>query len=382
MPNPPFKIDPSLTSAFQALDDAVGEAGLDDYGEEPLRAVVVGGGTGAPVSIRSLLSLGIQTSAVVAMADDGGSTGILREAANVTPPGDVRKCIAAFADDPYDPLVRAFKYRLEIADGHALGNLMLAALEDACGSFSRAIEICENLLNAQGRVFPSTLDHVTLTAETKDGRVLDGQAVACHSKTALQRVWLHSDEGEGGYIAANKQAIRAILDADLIVLGPGSLFTSIIPNILVPGILEAIRQSSAAVVFVCSVADVQGETWGLSAKEHIQALYEHGMGGLIDYMLVHSKVPLRAESPGTSSFIAVSGEDGLNSSTADLEDLQLAHSVRPVRIDYQDVQAIQAKGTIVISRDLVDSSHPTWHSPSALRDAILQVIKLMQARRD
>lgn len=380
MANAPFRIEPSMTSAFKALDEAVIAAVDDEVAEEPTVAVVIGGGTGAPVSIRSLLSLGIETSAVVAMADDGGSTGILRETANVTPPGDVRKCLAAFADDPYDPLVRAFKYRLDIADGHALGNLMLAALEDASGSFTKAVEICERLLSAQGHVYPSTLDHVTLVAETKDGKLLDGQAVACHSATALQHVALKSEDGLP-YISANKSAIRAILDADLIVLGPGSLFTSIITNILVPGILEAIKQSDAAVLFVCSLADAQGETWGLSAREHYQALADHGLEGRIDYMLVHTPVPLRAESPGMGSFIAASGEDGSHSSTADLEDIQLSGDIRPVRIDYADMQAIQSQGTVVISRDLADREHPTWHAPGALRDAILQVIKLVRARQ-
>lgn len=377
----PFRMDPSMTSAFEALDDAVLAASLDVDDDAPMRAVVVGGGTGAPVSIRSLLSLGVETSAVVAMADDGGSTGILREAADVTPPGDVRKCIAAFADDPYDPLVRAFKYRLEIADGHALGNLMLAALEDASGSFAKAIEICEGLVGAQGHVHPSTFDHVTLVAETKDGRLLDGQAVACHSTTALQRVALVREDGSP-HVSANKAAIRALLDADLVVLGPGSLFTSIIPNILVPGILEAIRQSSAPVLFVCSLADAQGETWGLSAREHYQALVDHGMEGLVDYMLVHSPVPLRAESPGMGSFMAASGEEGANASTSDMEDVQLAGDVRPVRVDYHDVQAIQAAGTVVLSRNLADREHPTWHSPAALREAMLQVMKLARARID
>ncbi len=182
---------------------------------------------------------------------------------------------------------------------------MLAALEDASGSFVKAIEICETLLRAQGHVYPSTLDHVTLCAETRDGQVLDGQAVACRAATALQRGALRNEAG-ASHISANKAAIRAILDADLVVLGPGSLFTSIIPNILVPGILEAVRQSEAACLFVCSLADAQGETWGLSAREHYQALVDHGMGGLIDFMLVHTPVPLRAESPGMDSFIAAS----------------------------------------------------------------------------
>ncbi len=375
----PFHIDPSATGAFQALGDAVmmGEAAGEV--EESIEAVVIGGGTGAPVSIRTLMSLGISTSAVVAMADDGGSTGILRDKANVTPPGDIRKCIAAFADDPTDPLVRAFKYRFAVADDHALGNLLLAALEDASGSFPEAIRICERLVNAQGHVYPSTLDHVTLTARTRDGRTLDGQAVACHSKTALESVRLASDADA---IRAYRPAIKAIERADLIVLGPGSLFTSIIPNLLVPGVVDAIQRSRGSVLFVCSLADVQGETWGLSAREHLSALFDHGMFGLIDYMLVHTPVQLRAESPATGSFIAVAGDEPEYASMSDLDDLRLSEGIRPVSISYQDVLAIQAEGPVVIARDLADARHPTWHSPSALREAVLQVVRLMLSRRD
>lgn len=375
----PFHIDPSATGAFRALDDSVLAGEVPAEVDEPIEAVVIGGGTGAPVSIRTLLSLGITTSAVVAMADDGGSTGILRDKANVTPPGDIRKCIVAFADDPTDPLVRAFKYRFAAADDHALGNLLLAALEDAAGSFPEAIRICEGLVNAQGHVYPSTLDHVTLKARTKDGRTLDGQAVACHSRTALESVRL---VGDGEAIRPYRPALKAIERADLIVLGPGSLFTSIIPNLLVPGILEAIQRSRGSVLFVCSLADVQGETWGLSAKEHLQALFDHGMYGLVDYMLVHTPVQLRAESPATGSFIAVAGDEPEHGSTSDLDDLRLSEGIRPVSITYQDVLAIQAQGPVVISRNLADSYQPTWHNPAALRDAILQVVRLMLSRRD
>ena len=129
---PAFRIDPSATASFSAIKDKIPRIEMRIGPGRHLRAVVIGGGTGAPMSIRTLLSLGVETSAVVAMADDGGSTGVLREEADVTPPGDIRKCIAAFAKDPSDPLVRAFKYRFAVARDHALGNLMLAALEDAC----------------------------------------------------------------------------------------------------------------------------------------------------------------------------------------------------------------------------------------------------------
>ena len=153
MTTPAFTHDPSATAAFAALDPAPAVVAPGEH----VRAVVIGGGTGAPVSIRTLLSMGLETSAVVAMADDGGSTGVLREEANVTPPGDVRKCLAAMAADPNDPLVRAFKYRFPFAGNHTLGNLMLSALEDAAGSFPEAIAICEKLLDAQGRVYLSLI---------------------------------------------------------------------------------------------------------------------------------------------------------------------------------------------------------------------------------
>lgn len=251
----PFAYDPAATAAFARLRSEVGEEVLHDTAA-PVKAVVIGGGTGAPVSIRTLLSLEAEVSAVVAMADDGGSTGILREEAGVLPPGDIRKCLAAMAADDSDPLTRAFKYRFSFARNHTLGNLMLSALEDATGSFPEAIAICGRLLGARGRVYPSTLEKVVLCAEACDGVFLGGQARACKSKTALHRAWLESDQP----IRAYEPALDAIRQADLIVLGPGSLFTSIIPNLLVPGVIDAIRESRGATMFVCSLADMQGET--------------------------------------------------------------------------------------------------------------------------
>ncbi|EOS52437.1 gluconeogenesis factor YvcK family protein [Adlercreutzia caecimuris] len=374
-----FRVDPAATAAFSALKSALPNLGGLDADERALRAVVIGGGTGAPVSIRTLLSLGVTTSAVVAMADDGGSTGVLREEADATPPGDIRKCLVAFAKDPADPLVRALKYRFAVARDHALGNLLLTALEDACGSFPEAIAVCERLVDAQGHVYPSTLDHVVLSARTCDGRVLDGQAVACHSRTALESVWLAGEDGRAP--RPFEPALQAIREADLIVLGPGSLFTSIIPNLLIPGVVDAIRESRGRVLFVCALADVQGETWGLTAREHFEALAAHGMEGLVDYMLVHSKVPLRAESPATGSFAAISGADLEHASTSDLNDTQLIRGVRPISISYADMLAIQARGPIVISRNLADPERPTWHSPFALRDAFQNVIRLSRSRR-
>lgn len=369
----PFSQDPSNTAAFAAIS-----------GSQPLvsqngsaKAVVIGGGTGAPVSIRTLLSMGFETSAVVAMADDGGSTGILREEANVTPPGDVRKCLAAFAADPNDPLTRAFKYRFEFARNHTLGNLMLSALEDATGSFPEAIAICEKLLDARGHVHPSTLDRVTLCAQTRDGARLTGQANACRSATALQYVWLQASCEPRPY----GPALEAIRSADLIVLGPGSLFTSIIPNLLIPGVIDAIRASRGRTLFVCSLADMQGETWGLSAKEHVDALMDHGMRGLLDYVLIHTPEPLRPEGVSSESFNAAVDNLGGSVMGDAASDSLLAGDIRPVAITYADVRAIQEEGPVVVARNLVDPLRPTWHDPRALRAAFAGVMRLCRSPR-
>lgn len=377
-----FSLDPSSTQAFKAIgslkDHLVHRK--DSLDPSKLKAVVIGGGTGAPVSIRTLLALGVQTSAVVAMADDGGSTGILREEAHVTPPGDVRKCLAAFAADPDDPLTKAFKYRFDFARNHTLGNLMLSALENATGSFPEAIKICGQLLGARGHVYPSTLNNVTLCARTLDGRVLRGQALASHSSTALEQVWLESPEECLPYM----EAIRAIRQADLIVLGPGSLFTSIIPNLLVPGIVDAIAQSHAYTVFVCSLADQQGETWGLSAREHVEALLRHGMRDKLDYALIHSSGKPKKSRFTTGAFEAIAGPASLESAMTEMRDgknLPARVKIRSVKIKQEDINAIQDQGPVVILRDMKDPLRPTWHDPSALADAFMGVFKLCRSQQ-
>lgn len=377
-----FSLDPSSTQAFKAIgslkDHLVHRK--DSLDPSKLKAVVIGGGTGAPVSIRTLLALGVQTSAVVAMADDGGSTGILREEAHVTPPGDVRKCLAAFAADPDDPLTKAFKYRFDFARNHTLGNLMLSALENATGSFPEAIKICGQLLGARGHVYPSTLNNVTLCARTLDGRVLRGQALASHSSTALEQVWLESPEECLPYM----EAIRAIRQADLIVLGPGSLFTSIIPNLLVPGIVDAIAQSHAYTVFVCSLADQQGETWGLSAREHVEALLRHGMRDKLDYALIHSSGKPKKSRFTTGAFEAIAGPASLESAMTEMRDgknLPARVKIRSVKITQEDIDAIRDQGPVVILRDMKDPLRPTWHDPSALADAFMGVFKLCRSQQ-
>ncbi|MBO4353057.1 MAG: YvcK family protein, partial [Eggerthellaceae bacterium] len=237
----------------------------------------------------------------------------------------------------------AFKVRFGFANNHTLGNLMLSALEVTSGGFPEAIAICEELLGARGKVYPSTLDRVTLVAKTGDGRTLEGQAVACHSRSALRRVALKSDSE----ILAYQPACKALMEADLIVLGPGSLFTSIIPNLIVPGIVDAIRASHATTVFVCSLADMQGETRGMTPLEHFDALCAHGMEGLVDFMLAQSIVP--------------EDDDG--------------RFKRLLVIDDNEASAVERRGTSVMRRDLVDHDQPTWHDPVKLRHAFAEVLK-------
>ena len=363
----PFSTDPSASTSFERIKQ-MGVYTNNQNKITPLshlKAVVIGGGTGAPMSIGTLLSMGIQTSAVVAMADDGGSTGKLRECAGVTPPGDIRKCLAAFAYDRNDPLTKAFKYRFEFANNHTLGNLMLSALEDATGSFPEAIAICEELLHARGHVYPSTLDEIVLCAETYDESVLRGQARASHSDKTLKRVWLESK----GEVSAYSAALKAIDQADLIVLGPGSLFTSIIPNLLVPGISDAIKHSRAKTIFVCSLADMQGETWGLSAAEYVEALMQHGMQDILDYALIHSFEPLQ----GAVSF--KHNLFGRSHAEKAYEKRDKQAGIRRVYIDRDQARAIQDKGCAVMVRDFVDPERLTWHNPVALRQAFEEVIE-------
>lgn len=314
-----------------------------------MRGVVLGGGTGAPKSIRALLSLGFETAAVVAMADDGGSTGILRERAGATPPGDIRKCLAAMASDASDPFVRAFQRRFAFADDHALGNLLLYALEGETGSFPEAIAVCERLLGARGHVYPSTLSNISLSAELADGSVIDGQARASHASAALHRVWLQGDDA-----VAYEPALSALLDADVILLGPGSLYTSIIVNLLVPGIVDAIVKSSAAVVFVCPVADTQGETSGMSARACYEALCACGLRGRIDAMLVHW--PAGADLPEQRA------------------QAPLCPEAKSVAFGAGDKRAIEECGTRVIVGNLASDAMPTWHGEDALAAALREAM--------
>jgi uncharacterized cofD-like protein len=227
-------------------------------------------------------------TAIVTVADDGGSSGRLRRTLGLPPPGDVRNCLAALSDDE-DLLTHLFQYRFTgegELEGHAFGNLLIAALAGVTGSFERGVLEAGRVLAIRGRVLPATLVDVSLVADK--AHVIDAQAFRVEGESSIpavpgqvSRVHLEPNDAP-----AYPEAIRALLAADLIVIGPGSLYTSILPNLLVPEIADAIRASRAFKVYVCNIATQSGETDGYDCGAHLRALEEHTGRGLVDAMLV------------------------------------------------------------------------------------------------
>lgn len=304
------------------------------------RAVAIGGGTGLPAVINCLLTLGFDTSAVVTMADDGGSSGLLRRQLGLLPPGDIRNCLVAMAADEDGLAARVFQYRFPNGEGlagHALGNLILAALADLTDSFPAAIEHAENYLGARGHVYPSTLSDVELHGVDRAGLTLSGQANLAVSAAPLECVHLEPAEPP-----AYEPALEAIRAADVIVVGPGSLYTSLIPNFLVAGIAETVAVSSARRVYVCNVANMRGETGGLDAADHVAALIDHGLVGALDVVLVHD--------PCAPSAALCDDVDG----------------VEPVFADAAVIARIEALGPRVVAAALADPADPVRHSRAAL----------------
>ncbi|MGQ9517820.1 MAG: gluconeogenesis factor YvcK family protein [Anaerolineae bacterium] len=257
------------------------------------KVVAIGGGTGLSNLLRGLKHYTAHITAIVTVADDGGSSGRLRRELGVLPPGDFRNCLAALANDEA-LITKLFQYRFAAGaglDGHSFGNLFIAAMVGITGNFERAIIESEKVLAIQGRIVPSTLENVTLYADLRMAqaeqvlvRRVEGESVIPEQGWPIERVYLKPDEPP-----AYPGAVRAILDADMIIIGPGSLYTSILPNLLVPDIARAIRASRAFKVYVCNVATQPGETDGFSVEDHLRALEQHVGPGIVDYVLGNSQ---------------------------------------------------------------------------------------------
>lgn len=309
------------------------------------RAVAIGGGTGLPQVLRCLLDLDFEPTAVVTMADDGGSSGVLRRQLGMLPPGDLRNCLVALSDNDESAMARVFQYRFAEGEGlagHAVGNLIIAALADITGDFASAIDVASQALGVRGRVLPATLEDVLLHGIDRSGSEVFGQSLLARNDVAVERVFLEPENPP-----AYEPVLDAISKADIIVIGPGSLYTSLIPNFLIDGVAEAVRASSAKRVYVCNVANLRGETHGLDAADHVRALLDHGLEGAVDVAMVH--VPS-------------------NSLCDDVA------AVEPVVASPEVIERIRAMGVEPLLADLADPQAPSHHARLPLAQALEEVL--------
>ena len=309
------------------------------------KVVAIGGGTGLSTLLRGLKQHTTNISAIVTVADDGGSSGRLRRELGVLPPGDFRNCIAALAQSE-SLTTQLFQYRFtegQGLDGHSFGNLYIAAMAAVTGSFESALAESSRVLAVQGRILPSTLQNVTLMADLREeanGRLnrVTGESSITETGGTIERVYL-----EPGDVRPYPETIRAILDADMIVLGPGSLYTSIMPNLLVRDIVQAIRSSQAPKVYVCNVATQHGETDGYTAADHVAAIQRCVGKGIMDVVLAN-----------------------------DRQDVDLRATGAPGGVG-ELVQPGEVRGARLVLADLIDVEHPWRHDSVKLARSVVDV---------
>lgn len=250
------------------------------------RVVVIGGGTGMPVILRGIKHLDIDLTTLVTVADDGGSTGKLRTELDIPAPGDIRNCLAALSDaEPM--LLDLFQHRFEVGNGlsgHSMGNLLLAAMTSITGDFFTGIKEISRILRVKGKIYPISNESMSLHAEMTDGTFVKGESQIPKANKKIKRVFLKPEP-----IMSLPSAVNAIKQADLIVISPGSLFTSILPNLILPDIEKALKQAKAKIVYICNVMTQAGETTGFSAADHVQAIYNHIGNDTIDSIIVHNE---------------------------------------------------------------------------------------------
>lgn len=266
------------------------------------KVVVIGGGTGNFVVLKGLKSFPLQLTAVVSMADDGGSTGILRDELGVLPPGDVRQCLVALSDS--SRMMRSLmNYRFENGGlgGHSFGNLLLSALEKVTGSFEQAVEEASKILNIRGKVLPITTHQVRLKMVLRNKKLLEGE----------KEIYLSHEIDQGyetlflePYPKVNPKVLQEISSADLIVLGPGGLHTSLIPNLLVEGICEALRNSDAKKVFVVNLMNRRGQTTGFKTSRYLREVTQYLGKDIFDHILINTQTP----PPSLIEFYAKEGD--------------------------------------------------------------------------
>ena len=283
-----WKLNRSLLSAFIRPGNEESLVNII-YNHRYLRrgpkVVAIGGGTGLSTLLRGLKEHTGNLTAIVTVADDGGSSGRLRRGMGLPPPGDLRNCIAALADA--EPLMtKLFQYRFDEGsglDGHSFGNLFIAAMTEVTGNFEEAVRETSRVLAVRGQILPSTLTNVTLSAVTDEDDEIHGESNITERGSRIKKVFINPENAQ-----ANPEAIRAILGADMVVIGPGSLYTSVLPNLLVDGIRRAIQMSKAVRVYVCNVATERGETDSFSVSDHYKVLEQHVKEKLFNYVVANN----------------------------------------------------------------------------------------------
>ena len=250
-----------------------------------IKVVTIGGGTGLSVLLRGLKKYPLEINAVVTVADDGGSSGKIRSDMNIPSPGDIRNVIAALSDvEPY--LEKMFQYRFDSGEvkGHPVGNLMIAAMTDIHGDFSTAVKVMSRILNVRGTVLPTTNDIATLNAVLSDGEIIRGESSITKAGGVIDHVYITPSR-----VKPNEDVLKAIEEADYIIMGPGSLYTSIIPNLVISNVAEKIRESNAKKIYVCNVMTQHGETDNYSVCDHILAINKHVEENIFDLVIANSR---------------------------------------------------------------------------------------------
>ncbi|UCH12941.1 MAG: YvcK family protein [Candidatus Omnitrophota bacterium] len=311
------------------------------------RIAVIGGGTGLSVLLHGLKRYTSNISAIVTVADEGGSSGKLREDFGILPPGDIRNCLVALADT--EPLMSdLFQYRFSESSalkGHSFGNIFLLAMSKVTKDFEEAVKESSKILAIRGEVIPSTLERIRLIAELEDGSKELGETHISKSPKPIKRISLIPAR-----CAATNSAIEAIKTAEVIIFGPGSLYTSIMPNLLVDGICESISESGAIKIYICNVMTQPGETDNYSASDHIKALLSNTKIGPIDYAIVNNATP-------PQELLSKYGR-------------QKAYPVKP------DTDNIKSIGITAVEDNVIDARDYVRHNPYRLAKVIVDIISI------
>ncbi|MGE0493614.1 MAG: uridine diphosphate-N-acetylglucosamine-binding protein YvcK [Vulcanimicrobiota bacterium] len=319
--------------------------------EHGLKIVAIGGGTGLSCLLRGLKPYSSNLVAVVTVSDDGGSSGRLSKELGVLPPGDIRNCLVSLADDE-SLLSELFDYRFQDGhglEGHSFGNLFLAALTNMAGDFEEAIKMSSQILATRGRVLPATLSTVTLCARYADGSEVRGESAIPTAGKPIAEVYLDPPR-----CRPPAEVLEAIAQADAIVMGPGSLFTSVIPNLMVDGIVEALLATSAPKIYVCNVMTQPGESEGMGAADHLAALHQHAGAPVVDYALVN------IESPAQVSLLNYK-----------------AHGADTVAPQLADLEAL---GVTPVAASLVSADDLVRHDSTRLASALIDLIARHKSR--